>query len=146
MHDKIHELMDRFRENDFCTKRLIEKRVTETGVYRSQHQALMFLGKHPECSQAELSEHLKISPAAVAVTLKKLECGGYVKREYCKGDSRVKKLSVTEKGKEVINQSIEIFKGVERDIFAGFTEEELNTMAGFLERMKNNMEEGKDKK
>lgn len=145
MQDKIHEMMSRFRENDFCTKRIIEKRVAKTGVYRSQHQMLMYIGKHPECSQTELSDCMKISPAAVAVTLKKLECGGYVKREYCKGDSRMKKLLVTEKGKAVIDQSIEIFKGVERDIFAGFTEEELDTMTEFLERMKKNMEEGMDK-
>ena len=141
MKDKVHEIMEQFRNNDFCMRRFIEKRVSQTGVYRSQHRMLMILGKNQECSQVELSEQMNISPAAVAVTLKKLENGGYVKREYSKGDNRIKRLSVTEKGKAVIHQSIAIFQEVEKDIFEGFSEEELENFSKYLDKMRKNMEE-----
>ncbi len=97
-----HEVMKNFRMADSTLRRAIEKYVARTGVYRSQHQMLMNLGKHPDCSQMELAQRLEITPAAVATTIKKLEKGGYVTRLVSEQDNRVNKLAVTEKGERII--------------------------------------------
>ena len=65
--DMAHELSWKFRRADSAFKRTIERRVRDTGVYRSQHRLLMHLACRPNCSQVELASHLEVSPAAIAV-------------------------------------------------------------------------------
>ena len=97
-----HQLTNLFRQADQSMKRVISKKVAGTGVYRSQHRMLMILGKHPDCSQSAIAEKLEISPAAVAVSLKKLEKAGYISRQCDEADNRMNHVVVTPKGKEVI--------------------------------------------
>ena len=94
----------------------------------------MILGKHPDCSQSAIAEKLEISPAAVAVSLKKLEKAGYISRQCDEADNRMNHVVVTPKGKEVINQSIIYFQEVEDAMFKDFSEEEMETMEKFFIR------------
>lgn len=134
------EVMKRFRMTDRSFRRTIEKYVASTGVYRSQHQMLMSLGRNPECSQMELAQFLDITPAAVTTTIKKLEKGGYITRLVCEEDNRVNKISITEKGRKVIEQSIRIFSDVEKKALWGFSEEEMKQLNEFLVRIQKNLE------
>ena len=68
-----HRLSVWFRKTDQMLRRKIERRVKKTGVYSGQHRILMHLNLRPNCSQAELAEWMEISPAAIAVSIKKLE-------------------------------------------------------------------------
>lgn len=134
------EVMKRFRKADCSFRRTIEKCVAATGVYRSQHQMLMSLGRNPDCSQMELAQFLDITPAAVTTTIKKLEKGGYITRLVCEEDNRVNKISITEKGQEVIEQSIRIFSEVEKKALQDFSEEEMKQLNDFLIRIRKNLE------
>lgn len=136
-----HEVMKNFRMADSTLRRAIEKYVARTGVYRSQHQMLMNLGKHPDCSQMELAQRLEITPAAVATTIKKLEKGGYVTRLVSEQDNRVNKLAVTEKGERIIAQSIQIFGEVEQKALQDFSPEEVSQFNDFVQRIRKNLEE-----
>ena len=129
-----HQLTNLFRQADQSMKRVISKKVAGTVVYRSQHRMLMILGKHPDCSQSAIAEKLEISPAAVAVSLKKLEKAGYISRQCDEADNRMNHVVVTPKGKEVINQSIIYFQEVEDAMFKDFSEEEMETMEKFFIR------------
>ena len=46
-----HQIINLFRQSDLAMKRVICKKVEDTGIYRSQHRLLMILGEHPDCSQ-----------------------------------------------------------------------------------------------
>lgn len=131
--------MKQFRRTDSLMKRTIEKRVSITGVYRSQHQLLMQIAHHPKSSQIEIAERLDISPAAVAVSLKKLEKGGYIKKDLDTTDNRINQIEVTEKGKYVVEKSHLIFEEIEKTIFEGFTEEEIEKTGELLERIYQNL-------
>lgn len=133
------ELSMKFRRTDAAYKRLIEWLVKDTGVYRSQHRLLMHLNLQPNCSQATLAEHLEISPAAIAVSIKKLEKGGYIRRETDESDNRVHQVTITEKGGQVIQKSIAMFREVETQMFEGFSDEEMAQMEDFLERIYHNL-------
>ena len=65
---------------------------------------------------------MDISPAAVAVSLKKLERGGYIKKDLDTADNRIHQIQVTQKGQEVVEKSHLIFEEMEKTIFKGFTE------------------------
>lgn len=129
-----------FRQADRILKRTIDKKVEKTGVFRSQHQLLMILGKHPDCSQRGLAERMEISSAAVAVSLKKLEKAGCISRQMNKNDNRVNRVIITEKGKKIIDVSVESFQEVQDSFFQDFSEEEIDQFAQFLERLIQNGE------
>jgi DNA-binding MarR family transcriptional regulator len=96
---------------------------------------LMILGCHPEISQTELAEKLEISPAAVAVSLKKLEKAGYISRQAVESDNRVNHVAVTEKGRLTIEVSVQYFKEMENALMKDFTMEEMETLEKFFRRI-----------
>ena len=133
--DLQHEIIHLFRCTDQVLKRAIGRKVEGTGLYRSQHRLLMILGKHADCSQTAIAEKMEISPPAVAVTLKKLEKGGYISRQCLEEDNRVNEVVVTEKGRQAISESIVCFQEVESAILKGFSDQEMEQLSGFLQRM-----------
>ncbi len=130
-----HQTMNLFRLTDQTLKRAIGRKGADTGGFRSQHRLLMFLGKHPDCSQSVIAEKLEISPAAVAVSLKKLEKAGYISRQSNVEDNRINHIVVTDKGKAAISQSIIYFQEIEEAMFEGFTMEELELLESFFRRI-----------
>lgn len=138
--DIEHEIINLFRQMDQSLKRAISRKVKDTGIYRSQHRLLMLLGKHPDCSQTELAEKMDISPAAVAVSLKKLEKGGYINRQSHAEDNRINHVEVTGKGQEAISVSIQYFKEVESAMLKDFSLEEMERLKNYLERIIQNGE------
>lgn len=141
MEEQYHRIIHLLGVTDRTLKRSIAKKVEKTGVYRSQHRLLMILGKHPDCSQTELAERLEISPAAVAISLKKLEKSGFISRQCKKNDNRVNQVVITEKGWEIIDQSVQYFKEMDKAFLKDFSLEELGQLEAFLERMIKNGED-----
>ncbi len=135
-----HQIMNLFRQADQSFKRAVGKKVSDTGLYRSQHRMLMILGKHPDCFQTELAEKLDISPAAVAVTLKKLERAGYISRQCSPEDNRMNHVVMTDKGKEAIDVSLAYFREIEDAMLMGFSREEMALLENFFQRIIENGE------
>ena len=140
MEEQKHRIIHLMGVTDRTLKRSISKKVEKTGVYCSQHRLLMILGKHPDCSQTELAERLEISPAAVAVSLKKLEKSGFISRQCQENDNRVNQVVITE-GWKIIDLSTQYFKEMENAFSSDFSEEELKQLQSFLERMIKNGED-----
>lgn len=138
--EKQRRMVDYFRKADRSVKRCIEKKVEHTGVYRSQHRLLMMLGRNPNRSQTEIAEKLDISPAAVAVSLKKLEKSGYISRQCDENDNRVNFIEITEKGKMTILVSEKYFSEIEEALLRGFSGEELLQFEDYMGRMMQNAE------
>lgn len=127
-----------------CTDRLhkacVDRMISKIGLHRSQHMMLMFLARHGEClSQKQISEMAEISPAAVAVTLKKLENGGYIEKKADDTDGRFNKISITDSGRKIVEKSREIFLFVDGKMCEGLTEEELATFEKCLDKMGENI-------
>ena len=103
---------------------------------------LMYLSKCKTTpSQKDLAKCFEISPAAVAVSLKKLESEGYIKREKCseRSDSRYNEIKITDLGRKVVSESCKYFRHVDSQAFKGFSDEELEIFAGLLERVQENL-------
>lgn len=141
MESMQHQIVNLFRRSDQVIRSAIECRVKDTGLHRSQHRLLMILGRHPDYSQTMLARQLEISPAAVAVSLKKLEKSGYIERQSVESDNRVNHVEVTEKGMEAIRLSCVYFQEVENALLAGFSKEDLEVLEGFMKRIIQNGED-----
>lgn len=120
-------------------RRTLERLVGETGLHRGQHRMLMTLADHEFGSQTELANMLEISAATVAVSLKKLEKGSYIRKTVKEDDSRANFVQLTEKGKTIVENSREIFNKMDRQAVKGFSQEELNALREYLWRMYDNL-------
>lgn len=137
--DFAHEIARLQRCVDKHIRRYVEKQVAKTGVYRGQHQTLMWLGCNPGASQAKLAKARDISPAAATNALQKLEKEGYIERVADAQDGRANHVNITAKGQEVIEQSKLIFQEIDMTIFEDFSEEELCQFKGCLEKILGNV-------
>lgn len=119
---------------------MMEQRVKEIGIHRTQHRILMHLARDGMLpSQKELADKLDITPAAVTVALRKIEQNGYIERSLGH-DSRYNELKITPKGRAVADRTRELFTAADTAMFDGFSEQELESYIACLEKMKNNIE------
>ena len=121
-------------------KIMIDAQINRLGIHRSQHHVLMYLHYCKEApTQETIAKKLEISPAAVAVTLKKLEAAGLIERDIRKENGREKEVRLTEEGEEIVKVSRERFEAADEVVTKGFTDEELSLLEGFLDRIAENL-------
>lgn len=136
------EIMKKLFRIDRCHKALIEAQLSRLGIHRSQHHVLMYLHFCREApTQDQIAKTLEISPAAVAVTLKKLEGAGLVERVVRKENGREKEVRLTDAGNEIVSISFQLFQTVDGTMCEGFSEEELDLLESFLDRMGENLKD-----
>lgn len=134
-----------FMNTDKAHRKLCEKKTEVFNIHRSQHMILMelyHLGK--ETSQKEIAQKLSISEAATAVSLKKLAALGLIEKVCSEKDLRYNEIKISEKGKEIINKSKEIFKEIDSVMTKGISDEELDLFIKTMEKMNKNLKEALD--
>ncbi len=136
LKDTLHS----FLHTDRLHRMAIEKTMKEAGIHRTQHMLLLFLYKSGGgISQKELSHHFEVSPAAIAVSLRKMEGEGWVTRTPSESDSRKKEIFVTEAGVKILEETRLLFSGVDRQMFSSLSEEELSLFRDLLLRMQTSL-------
>lgn len=132
----VHELIAASKMHH----RAIENAVRGMKIHHSGHRLLVHLSRCEIMpSQKEIAARFDISPAAVANSLKKLEKDGYITRKTDDGDTRCNRIAITEKGKEILDETRTLFDGVDEKMLAGLTNEERVTLFSCLSRMKQNL-------
>ena len=134
-------LIGKYVRTNKLHRKVLEQELSSTGVYRSQHQILMFVADHPQVSQRELAELHGVSTATIAVSLKKLEQGGYIERKVDVKDNRFNRICITGRGMETVEKSVAIFEELEKRMFQGFSAEDFEKMGELLDRIYCNLEE-----
>lgn len=138
----IQRTIHAFISADILHRRVIEQWAADAGMHRSEHRMLMYLTKcQTTPTQKDIAKNFDISPAAVAVTLKKLEGDGYIERGKCgeRTDSRYNEIKITERGRDAVCQSKKYFQHVDSEAFKSFSDEELELFISLLERMQENL-------
>lgn len=120
-------------------RKAVEKRVCSLGIHPSQHHFLMYLSGNGACTQKSIADAMEVSDATVAVSLKKLEKGGYVEKHISPEDGRSKVIVLTPKGEDVVEQSKLLFEDVDRKMFASITEEQQMQLQEYMEKIINNL-------
>ncbi len=139
----LRELRSKFMHINRMHHKQAEKMLCKTGVHRNQHMLLMHLYHSKEApSQKALANCFRISPAAIAVSLKKLENEGYILRNASQNDNRYNEITITEKGKGVVDMSKEILDGLDERSFGNLNCEEKETLAHLLDKIIDNLKEG----
>lgn len=136
---KLSKAVDMMIRTDHMHKCLIDSRVRDIGIHRTQHRILMHLARHEKLpSQKELADRLDITPAAVTGALKKIESDGYIERSLGQ-DNRYNEIRITEKGRALVKLTRDVFSSTDRSLFDGFSDGELNVYISCLEKLQENI-------
>ena len=137
--DRLTRAVEMMIRTDHMHRHLIDSRASELGIHRTQHRILMKLARHDKLlSQKELADWLDVTPAAVTVALRKLERDGYVEKALGR-DNRYNEVSITEKGRALVDRTRELFSATDKSLFEGFTKEELEHYIASLEKLEANI-------
>ncbi len=138
--NELQSLIHLFICTDRMHKSCVDRAISKLGIHRNQHIILMHLARSEKLpTQKELAEHLRVSPAAVAVALQKLEADGYILRKSGENDNRFKEITITDKGKETVKKSREIFHRIDGAMCSLLNEEEIENLRNYLEKMRDGL-------
>lgn len=139
--DRLTELAYLFMKVNRLHRAYCERIMSDIHMHRGQHMVLMDLVRLTQtASQKELADRLEISPAAVAVMIKKLEKGGFISKKLSKGDNRFNEISITKKGRETVQKTHQYFQRVNETFFSGISKEELETLKSCFQKMADNLD------
>lgn len=146
MEERYRRLVKRQMQISRRRHRIIERSLLDIGIHSSQHFALMYLSNHSGAvSQVQLAELLNVTPASVARTLKSLEAGEYIRRSDAADDGRRNEITITDKGRYVVETSRRIFDRIDRYTFEGLSEAELALLERMQERILRNIDSQMEK-
>ena len=139
MEERLRGINERMRRIDRDRLRIIERTVGDLDILPSQHFVLMHLSKEGRApSQAQVANMLHVSPARVTLLMKSLDAEGYIERA-SGTDGRRNEITITDKGKAVVQRSRAFFRQLDEASYAGFTAEELEQFTGYLDRLLGNL-------
>lgn len=135
------EIVHQFLGTSRIHHRIFESKVMKFGIHRSQHRILMYLSKceGKTVVQKDLARAFDISPAAIAVSIKKLADEGFIERCTKHTDNRYNVITLTERGWDIVNKTKDIISHIDNAMFEGFSEKELMTFSELLTKMTDNL-------
>ncbi len=111
------------------------------GITRAQWWALGNICRHAEegMTQTELANILETGKVSVGGLIDRLEEAGLIYRKSGGTDRRVKRIFITAKGYEILDQIALVGDELDRHVFADISEAELAAASDVLARVKQNI-------
>jgi DNA-binding MarR family transcriptional regulator len=109
------------------------------GLYRGQPRMLRVLWDQEGLTHTELSRQLQVQPATITKMLQRMEKAGFVVRRHDPDDQRVSRVYLTQAGRAVRDDVQQVWRRLEEEAFAGFTEEERVLLRQFFLRIRANL-------
>lgn len=119
--------------------RILREKLEKCGVHPGQPPMLMLISKKDGVNQNYIAEKLNVSPATVAIMLRRMEKAGLVFRSQSEDDRRFQHVHLTEKGRkvvEIIGSEIEKTEQIAND---GFSESEKRELEHLLDHVIDNL-------
>lgn len=105
----------------------------ESGFSMSHFGAIFYIHRIGSCGVTEIGEHLGVTSAAASQMLERLVQQGLVLRAEDPEDRRVKRIELTEKGQQILEEGIRTRQGWLNDLVGTLTESEKQTITPALE-------------
>jgi len=101
---------------------------------------LLALWERDGLTQSELTERLNRSPSTITKTVQRLEKAGFVRRGPDESDERISHVYLTDAGRAIRPSVEEVWEKLDRQLFTGFSPQELILLADLLTRICDNIE------
>ena len=120
-------------------RRYLQQELMDLGLHPSQLPILEYIQQHEGCSQVEISQDLAVTPASIALSTKRMQKAGFLKKQADQDNLRCNRLSLTPKGAAASKACRESFDRFEKLMFDGFEQKELEQLEDYLDRMTMNI-------
>ncbi|MHB1315613.1 MAG: MarR family winged helix-turn-helix transcriptional regulator [Christensenellales bacterium] len=141
----FHDVSRRFVKLHLLMRIVMMKNISNMGLYYGQFPILEFIRSKPKCTQQEIAQMLEVSPASIALSTKRLQKCGFIKKETNEINLRRNMLTLTQKGVDTAEKCRQAYDAADTILYSGFAEEDLESLRNLLDRMIANIEK-KDEK
>jgi DNA-binding MarR family transcriptional regulator len=100
-----------------------------------QYAALVAIGSHPGIDATRLSQAIYFDRSTIGDVLDRIEAKRWIVRESSAGDRRIKVVTLSPAGKEVLRQVTPAIRRVQQRLLAPLTEDEAKTFVRLLGRI-----------
>lgn len=137
---KLSWMMD----NLFMLRRtLLTKTMLNTGLYFGQLPVLMYISNNEGCTQKEIADWMKVSPASIALSTKRLQKAGLIEKTVDKENLRRNMLSITAEGRETAFRCRENQIKFDQNMFGCLSDDEAVELSRLVDKLINNLTDGK---
>lgn len=136
------ELSRSFMDFECYRRFVVHNSLKDSVVYFGQPPILDYLIEHGSCTQNELASAMCVSPASMAVSIKRMQKSGLVQKLNDENDMRCNKITITELGLEQAKDIHARFDEIDAKTYSGFSEEELIQLNSYMDRINKNLSEG----
>lgn len=138
MDNRIRTLIKLTNNIYRCTQVYVDKKLEKFNLTTGSYPYLLVLNKNEGISQNDISRELNVDKAMSARTVKKLISLGYIKKEENEEDVRAYKLYLTDKGRTVIPEILQIIDSWTDILVQGNEEDKIKASIDFLENVLEN--------
>ncbi len=116
-----------------------DRQVANMNVTRSQWATIAVVSGNPGATQRMIAETLEMTEASAGRLIDRLCTDGLLERRDRQDDRRARAVYLTPAAEPLLAKLASIATVGEQRMFKGFTNEELETLAGFLDRIYDNV-------
>ncbi len=122
---------------------LFDQRLKDLDITRAQWSALAALSRRPDegVIQADLARELEVGQVTIGGLIDRLETSGVVERRGDPADRRTRRVYITDKGYDIIDQMQSIGRELNAVIMKGLTLDQIHAAEDVLHTMKTNLRE-----
>jgi len=122
--------------------RRLRKKLKRSGINIARWRVLAVLKDNGRMNIGQIVERTLIEQPTVSRIVDNLEREGLVSRKTSKEDSRFVQVDLTRSGEKAFREIYPTATEHQKKVLQNFTQQEIKTLIGFLERMLNNIESG----
>mgnify|MGYP000918755002 CR=1 FL=1 len=122
-------------------KQIMQYKISEYGLRFGQLHLLMLIEKYPDANQKDLAKEMRFTEGAMSGMVKQLIELKMLEQIPLELDMRYNRLVITEKGQAMIVDYQDELLIIYRDLFAGFTNHELENLNRYLTIINNNLDD-----
>lgn len=100
---------------------------------------LKLLSDNGTMTQRQIAEEIRVTPATICGTIKRMERAGLIRRASSERDARVTCISLTDEGSERARQALQVIQLSHKELLRGFSEEECRRLEEYVRRMGENL-------
>lgn len=122
-------------------RKIVHRELASLQISHPEMRILLIVYEREVLSQEELSALMEIDRSNVGRALKKLENGGFIKRERDPKDARTFQIFLTTKGRSARDQIVEIKRNLRKTFIIDGSADELEIFLKYLKKIDDNLTE-----
>lgn len=124
-------------------KKVVDQAVAPKGITRSQFWVLVNVARdgNKGVAQTELANLMSVGKVSLGGLIDRMEANGILERLPDPVDRRSKKVFMTRKGEELLNDLQKVAGEINKKIMKGITKEQTKILDGMLKTMKHNLQQ-----